>query len=215
MGKDFAFMFYPGDYLRDTQCLSERTQVSYDRIMCEHMRNICISQAQLNFFTKRLNEEEKQELKMVLTKVDGGFQIDWVVKSILKRLNYSESRSKNRLSKKKNISKTYDIDMENENRIDNIEFNWGKESTDFLNDKIWIEQVCMTKGVEIAKLKKSMKHFVTDLTLKADFKPVADIKSHYLNYFNRHGLNGAIKASTDENELESQRIAPEQYFTEQ
>ena len=67
--KDFAFMFYPGDYLRDTQCLSERVQVAYDRIMCEHMRNICISQQQLKFFTKKLTDEEMEDLLMVLTKV--------------------------------------------------------------------------------------------------------------------------------------------------
>ena len=78
MAKDPAFLFYPGDCLRDTQCLSEKTQVAYDRIMCEHMRNICISQEQLNFFTKRLSAEEISELKMMLTAVDGGWQISWV-----------------------------------------------------------------------------------------------------------------------------------------
>jgi len=119
MSKDPAFLFYPGDYLRDTQTLSENTQVSYDRIMCEHMRNICISKQQLKFFTKRLTEDEIEELKMVLTEVDGGYCIDWVVESINKRKAYSESRRKNREPKKdkdmKDISKTYVPHMENEN----------------------------------------------------------------------------------------------------
>ena len=66
---DPAFLFYPGDYLRDTQCLSENSQVAYDRIMCEHMRNICISKQQLNFFTKRLNDDEKSELFFLLTEI--------------------------------------------------------------------------------------------------------------------------------------------------
>jgi len=109
MTKDFAFMFLPGDYLRDTQCLSEKTQVAYDRIMCEHMRNICVSQQQLKFFTKRLSDEEMAELKLVLTKVDGGFQISWVAESIMKRMAYSESRSRNR-------TKSYDIHMEDEDK---------------------------------------------------------------------------------------------------
>jgi len=119
MAKDPAFLFYPGDYLRDTQCLSESVQVAYDRIMCEHMRNICISQQQLNFFTKRLSEDEKSELEMVLTKVDGGFQIAWVAESICKRKAYSNSRSENRRGKTKedmiNISDTYVEHMVNEN----------------------------------------------------------------------------------------------------
>jgi len=126
MANDPAFLFYPGDYLRDTQCLSERAQVCYDRIMCEHMRNICITQAQLNFFTKRLTDEEKTEILMVVVKSEQGFQIPWVVDSIIKRREYSESRRKNRKSdnqKGKNISKSYvphmDNEIENEDVIDN------------------------------------------------------------------------------------------------
>jgi uncharacterized phage protein (TIGR02220 family) len=119
MGKDPAFLFYPGDYLRDTQCLSPAAQVAYDRIMCEHMRNICISHAQLKFFTKRLTDDEREEVMAVLKEADGCFQIEWVAESICKRKDYSESRRKNRTSKPKNdvshISSTYDNHMENEN----------------------------------------------------------------------------------------------------
>ncbi|WP_294891819.1 hypothetical protein [Sulfuricurvum sp. MLSB] len=112
MNKDFAFLFKPGDYLRDTQCLSERAQVAYDRIMCEHMRNICITQQQLNFFTKRLTEDEKAELLMIVDKIDGGYEINWVAESIRERIAYSESRSKNRMGKSKKHMKTYVKHME-------------------------------------------------------------------------------------------------------
>lgn len=116
MGSDPAFLFYPGDYLRDTQCLSESAQTAYDRIMCEHMRNICITQAQLNFFTKRLTPDQKSEVMAVLKKVTGGFQIEWVAQSIEKRRKYSDSRRKNREGTKqhiKNTSTTYVPHMEN------------------------------------------------------------------------------------------------------
>jgi hypothetical protein len=99
MANDPAFLFYPGDYLRDTQILSEKSQVAYDRIMCEHMRNICITQQQLKFLTKKLNEEENEELMSVLTQKNGCYQITWVVESISKRKAYSESRRQNRTSK--------------------------------------------------------------------------------------------------------------------
>lgn len=116
--KDPAFLFYPGDYLRDTQCLSEPVQVAYDRIMCEHMRKICISHTQLKFFTKKLSAEEIEELKNVLTETINGFHIEWVVESISKRKAYSDSRRKNRSKKTTDepaiISKTYDTHMENE-----------------------------------------------------------------------------------------------------
>jgi hypothetical protein len=97
MTKDPAFLFYPGDYLRDTQCLSEKAQVAYDRIMCEHIRNQVITEQQLKFFTKRLSDDEKEELLMTLTKTDEGYQISWVVASFKKRQAFTESRRQSRL----------------------------------------------------------------------------------------------------------------------
>ena len=135
MAKDPAFLFYPGDYLRDTQNLGEAAQVAYDRIMCEHMRNICITQQQLNFFTKRMSDDEKDELMFVIEECEGGFHIPWVSESITKRRAYSESRRNNRKGKKKkNTSKTYvkhmENEIENENK-DDIEYPYT--SNVFLN----------------------------------------------------------------------------------
>jgi len=97
MAKDPGFIFYPGDYLRDTQCLSEKSQVAYDRIMCEHMRNTLISKKQFDFFTKKLTDDEKEELLMTLTELEGSYQISWVVESITKRKAFTESRRNSRL----------------------------------------------------------------------------------------------------------------------
>lgn len=126
MAKDPAFLFYPGDYLKDTQCLSEAVQVSYDRIMCEHIRNtsldmnnITVSKERVNFFSKKLNIEEKDELLHVLKKVGTDYQIEWVAESICKRKSYSESRSKNR-SKKSETHENISLDMVNENEIVSI-----------------------------------------------------------------------------------------------
>lgn len=130
MANDPAFLFYPGDYLRDTQCLSEQSQVAYDRIMCEHMRNICISETRLNFFTKRLSAEQKEEVANVLTKTDDGYQITWVSESISKRRTYSDSRRKNRIGIKKDmndICKSYDSHMDNENENEIVNENKNKK----------------------------------------------------------------------------------------
>lgn len=140
MAKDPAFLFYPGDYLRDTQCLSEAAQVAYDRIMCEHMRNICISKPLLDFFTKRLTPDQKEELETILKKVPGGYQIDWVAESIEKRRKYSDSRRKNRTSTRK-TSSSYVPHMENgiENEDENRIKEWGVWGESILkgNDHIW------------------------------------------------------------------------------
>lgn len=173
MAKDPAFLFYPGDYLKDTQCLNELQQVAYDRIMCEHMRNICehmnnigVSQGRLNFFTKSLSEHEKKELLTFLQECEAGFQIEWVALSISKRKYYTNSRAKNRSKKTKNISSSYDKHMvnENENEIDNkIESEKIKEigsekikeiANKVWKDEIWKEQVCIGMGIEKNELKK-------------------------------------------------------------
>lgn len=171
MANDFAFMFYAGDYLRDTQCLSEKAQVAYDRIMCEHLRYvedmkiICISQAKHNFFIKRLNEDEKQELAMVLIEVEGGFQIPWVAESISKYKAYSDSRRKNRSGKTKedmnNISTTHDNHMESESVYSNINtlHNNKKEiNYDFEDFWVWYDK----KVGDKAKLRKKWEAYTDE-----------------------------------------------------
>ena len=180
MAKDPAFLFYPGDYLRDTQILSENTQVAYDRIMCEHMRSICISQKQLNFLTKRLSEDEKQELSMVLTKVEDGFQITWVAESILKRMAYSKSRRENRKGKKKkdvnNTSITYDPHMENENVIEDI----NEIKKRLIKDKDWLNAICISVKREKSLVLDKLTEFTNqNLANKKDMRTEEDFLSHF------------------------------------
>lgn len=124
--KDFAFLFKPGDYLRDTQCLSSDVQVAYDRIMCEMLRNICLTKDRLNFFTKRLTQDQKDELNNVIEIENDSVYIPWVKLSIEERISYCESRRKNRLNKLSEKTrthddhmKTYDEHMEGESDNDN------------------------------------------------------------------------------------------------
>lgn len=169
MAKDPAFLFYPGDYLRDTQCLSEQAQVAYDRIMCEHMRNICITQDRLNFFTKRLTPDQKIEVETVLQKIPGGYQIDWVAESIGKRKNYSDSRRKNRSSSKKDISiisKTYDTHMENAiENVNGIDSKIKKESVSEIDpaaafDEIFLEALKTSGAYPGVDIDQELKRFI-------------------------------------------------------
>lgn len=198
MAKDPAFLFYPGDYLRDTQCLSEKCQVAYDRIMCEHMRNICITQEQLNFFTKRLDAEEKRELIFLLVKIEGGYQIEWVAESICKRKTYSKSRAENRKGKPKNISKTYVPHMVNEieNVIeDEIVIVFDNERLKFKNDFRWKEKFCRDKNISLSDLETKMDEFISDIELREDFKELKELKSHFTNTFNKR-KNGSATNQT-------------------
>jgi hypothetical protein len=189
MANDPAFLFYPGDYLRDTQCLSEACQVAYDRIMCEHMRNICITQEQLNFFTKRLTPEEKAELIFILKKMPGGFQIEWVAESIVKRKEYSQSRSKNRTSKPKKDMLTYDKHMENE--IENV-----NESIVVVNNSnAKFEKILLENESVLGTVCFQLKINNTEaLTLREMFiRQMNDTAEHHNNYtdYSKHFINWA------------------------
>lgn len=208
MAKDPAFLFYPGDYLRDTQCLSEKSQVAYDRIMCEHMRNICITQEQLNFFTKRLNEDEKNELLFVLNKIKGGYQISWVSESICKRRSYSESRANNRKGKNKKDMKTHDNHMENENVNENVnDTMWTKIKKDFLQSESWQRSFMDSKKVSLSNLKNLQLEFLKELELKEDFKDLKELKRHFVNTYNLNIKNNGTKSSSSKQSANSDFLA--------
>jgi len=219
---DPGFIFYPGDYLRDTQCLSENSQVAYDRIMCEHMRNICISQQQINFFTKRLSDDEKTELMFTLSEVDGGFQIKWVADSIVKRRNYSESRRNNRKKPNKESNqnqktyekhmKTYDQHMEIENEIVIEDINkkekrgtgekgksTKKAKTDELSYPFFSNEFLQTWGILIStpKWKKKIEHSL-QLALNSLGKYKEEFAIMLMNKAIENGWQGVTYPDTDE-----------------
>ena len=210
--KEFAFLFYPGDYLRDTQTLSEKSQVAYDRIMCEHMRNICITQRQLNFFTKRLTPEEAEELMFVLCKIEGGYQIGWIADSINKRRAYSESRRKNRTSKPKedmnNISKTYDEHMEKEIEIEKVIVEEDEQEIEILDaldfsvfwdmyDKKIGKDKCSSKWDKLTRQEKEDAiRYIPDYK---DAQPDKQFRQHPLTYLNNKKWNDEIIQATNGN----------------
>jgi hypothetical protein len=188
MGKDPAFLFYPGDYLRDTQCLSEKAQVAYDRIMCEHMRNSCkdvsnitVSKDRVNFFTKRLNDSEKEDLMHVLVECNSHYQIEWVAASIAKRKAYSESRAKNRSKSSQKDMKTYDktslhmedeIEIEDENQKES-KHKYGKEKNVLLTEREYKKFIDDFGGEKAARAIDILSEYL------ATYKGGSKYRSHY------------------------------------
>lgn len=215
--KSPAFLFYPGDYLKDTQLLPAKAQVAYTRIMCEHINNICIRQAVVTFLTKNLDSDERDLLMDRLVETENGYQIEWVVAAIEKQRAYSESRRKNRMNKKKNISKTHDnhmtTHMENENENENVNEIEEANATEIwptfadfwdLYDKKIDKRKCQAKWKKI-KIKDRMAimdHL--ELYVPATNKQGARFRRHPLTYLNNETWNNEIEqygnnnASTDE-----------------
>lgn len=210
MAKDPAFLFYPGDYLKDTQCLSEAAQVAYDRIMCEHMRNISedmnnitVSKERVNFFTKRLNEEQRAEIFHVLTLIEGGYQIEWVAESICKRKSYSISRANNRKKTHENISSDMVIANVNEDVIENkVVFKgvqgetWDALKLKWKSDWRWIDKFAMDGGYDRLLVLKRMDEFLADLDMKEDYKDIPGLKKHFFHWHKKHHNGSQINRGT-------------------
>lgn len=124
--KDPAFLFYYQDFLVGTDEFTNEETGAYIRCLChqahkgfiteKHMKIICFSQEiQNSIKTKFIFDEKLNGLVNLRLKSE-----------IEKRQKYTESRSNNRKGKvkeknhMKNISKTYDIHMENENENENV-----------------------------------------------------------------------------------------------
>lgn len=120
--KDPAFLFYYQDFLVGTDEMTNEEVGAYIRCLChqahkgyisdKHMKNICYSSDIHNAIKSKFISENN----------DDNFINERLKFEIERRKKYTESRSNNRKGKVKevkDISKTYDKHMENENEIEN------------------------------------------------------------------------------------------------
>jgi uncharacterized protein YdaU (DUF1376 family) len=115
MQKDPAFLFYSSDFLTGTMTMSNEQVGMYIRLLClMHQRGKLNEKDMLNI-CKTYDEDVFSKFQK---DVDGFYYNQRLLFEIQRRKDYSESRRNNRL--KKNISKSYDPHMENENETVNI-----------------------------------------------------------------------------------------------
>lgn len=124
MAKDFSFLFYPGDALRQIQFFSIGQKSCYLDILTSHIENIRFSYDFLMKITRQLNEDERKEFLEIFDKDDNGYFIGWASEAIQKRSAYLLSRGANKAGKTKACKpskkqKSYENHMENKNEIEN------------------------------------------------------------------------------------------------
>lgn len=142
MAKDPAFLFYPGDFNTGTQFFTDEQVGKYIRLLMAQHQHGHLSEKHVLHICKTY---DKDVMNKFVKDNDGLWYNQRLENEIVKRKEYSESRSKNRKSKN-NISSTYVQHMENRNENRNID----TIKNELFSDKIWIEQLKMThKGKEI------------------------------------------------------------------
>lgn len=127
--KDPAVLFYFQDFLVGTEFMTDDEVGKYIRILChqadkgvltlQQLKRICRGEVPIDIMCKLRQDS------------DGNYYQERMRMEREKRINYSESRRKNR-SKDENICKTYDKHMENENINDNKEDLFKKRELEFI-----------------------------------------------------------------------------------
>jgi uncharacterized protein YdaU (DUF1376 family) len=120
MGKDPAFLFYSSDFLTGTMFFSDEQTGKYIRLLCAQHQSGHLEEEDM---IKICKTYDKDIFKKFMKDADGKYYNHRLEQETNKRIAYSESRRKNRSTKKEdmsNICDSYDEHMENENENENI-----------------------------------------------------------------------------------------------
>lgn len=142
MSKDPAFLFYSSDFLVGTMTMTNEQVGKYIRLLClQHQKGGYLSEKDMLSVCNAI--EEAIFVKFDKT-IDGLFFNDRLNIETNKRKQYSQSRRNNRLSEKSedmsNISKSYDLHMENEISIMSLSLINNKDKR---KKKIEVEKIKM------------------------------------------------------------------------
>ncbi len=203
MAKDPAFLFYSGDFLSGTQFFTDEQTGKYIRLLVaqhqighleeKHMLQICKTYDK-DVFLKFIRDDE------------GLFYNERLETEILKRKNYTESRSKNRMSKK-----TYVSHMENVNENINKEVIKEEKSENIISEND-INQTVEFLGITTGRRFKPdevtgfWKAFL--IHSEKEFYPSRSKKiQHFRNWLKQQKfeVNGKSINSTDEREKAIER----------
>jgi uncharacterized protein YdaU (DUF1376 family) len=139
--KDPAVLWYTGDFLIGTSFMTNEQVGMYARLLAHQHQNGHLSEEQMMQICKTY----VKEVFLKFVQDDNGlYYNERMDKEVNKRRNYSESRSKNRLSKKdekdmSNICESHEEHMENgnENINKDISIKVSKKDIDIFFESIW------------------------------------------------------------------------------
>lgn len=127
MSKDPAVLFYTSDFLTGTMTMTNEQVGMYIRLLCLQHQKKFLQEKDMLMICKTYDEEVYNKFK----KCHEGYYNERMHEEFEKRKKYSESRSKNRIGKKK---KSYVNHMEDENENEDVIKN--KDIQDEFNE-IW------------------------------------------------------------------------------
>ena len=213
---EFAFLFYPGDWLGGTMGMSFEEKGAYLEILVMQWNCHRISET----YAKRLVGEELWLRISHKFEADGnGFFNKRLETEKIKRRQHSEKQSDNarkRWEKEVSIGNATAMPLEDENINENVSVSvlkgvqgevwldlhgktWEEVKNKWFDDFRWREKICIDFSIPIIQVDKLTQEFVKDLELKDDYKDVPGLKRHFVNWYKKHHNGGKINGGTSAN----------------
>lgn len=180
MGKDPAFLFYSSDFLTGTMTMNHEQVGKYVRLLClQHQKGRLEEKDMLNICSSY-----DKDVFSKFDKDDNGFFYNKRLENeTIKRKKYSESRSKNRLSKK-SYDTTYVPHMENENTL--VVNNIKDYIKNCLSDELWNQNVVRIQEISASKIPLALEDFVSHLgSMGSNPQSFRDFKQHFNNWLRK------------------------------
>ena len=129
-----------------------------------------------NFFNLRMDEEAEKRRNFVKIKQENG-KLGGRPKTIIKPIGKPNN----------NLQANLPI---NEDENEDVIKTWDSIKRNFKNAYVWKEDFCRKKNLSMTELEIKMDEYLNDTELREDFKELKELKSHFLNTFNKK-LNGS------------------------
>lgn len=204
MAKDPAFLFYPGDWLGGTMGMTfEMKGCYFELLVFQFHNNGKFTEAQAKQVLNGSFEVAWPSLKQKFANEDNCYFNVRLNLEIEKRKRFTDSRKTNGLQPKKqkeeieasakhieneNINENKDIiKVENKGGVGEM---WDSVKKRWLQDFRYKEKICMDKNIGLPTIETRMNEFISEIELKEDYKDIAALKKHFINWNNKR-YNGS------------------------
>lgn len=212
MAKDPAVLFYTQDFLVGSSLFTPLQKGHYITLLCYQQQSPTgsLSESEIKSLMGKDYSKQWSALKVKFKQDENGFYNERMRREINRRKQYSD-KQKERVDKRwanrgntavdttvlPNNGNTFlETEIEIENNKGGVGektegWNWDQEKAKFLNDGKWVYKFCTDKKLTEKQFVVMANHFLSDLELKEDYKPIKEIRSHFTNWYNKVKSSGS------------------------
>lgn len=201
MAKDPSFLFYSSDFLIGTSLMSNEEVGQYIRILSWLHQHGPLEKSSIENLVGKISNKV---LSKLCENEEGLLTNKKLFEVIEKRKKFIKHQQENgkkggrpKTQTETQIKPNYkpkekplENEIVNENEKENINILWSENKKQFFNAFEFKEKICRDKNKMMIDVEKAMNEYISDQELKEDLKPLKELKSHFINWFNLKLKNG-------------------------